>query len=245
VKKILTFLIVFTILIIFLEFYFYCLIPDTLLMPLVGTNAIIVTLILAYISYSQWQKNRLENEVLKEQLKLIIDYLSYMQKSPNQSTLISAKHEKILLSEFIPFSIVNYNSISKLDHNKYITHQFATKELDSQWFNELKNDIIYNPFFPKELFNIIKKLDILEYFISKNYCGNWYNDKEVILPEQQLVLMQGLEKDKLNIKMLRLPYDNNYLKISDIIAIYKEFHQELNKWFYKNNINIDLNINYN
>ncbi|MCW8894435.1 hypothetical protein [Sulfurimonas sp.] len=244
-KKTLIFLIFLSISIIFFEYYFYCLIPEKLLMPLVGTNAIVVTLILAYISYSQWQKSRLENEVLKEQLKLIIEYLNYMQKNYNSSTLLSKKEDKILLSSFIPFSIINYNSLLNLESTKYITHQFKTKELHWQWFNEVNNDIIYNPFFPKRLFEIIIQLDTKKYFMLNDFGSHWCFKQTNCAPENQLVLLQGLDKEELNTKMLKLPYKNDYLRVSDIISIYEEFNTELEKWLKKNNININLNIKHN
>lgn len=244
-KKTLIFLIFLSISIVFFEFYFYCLIPEKLLMPLVGTNAIIVTLILAYISYSQWQKSRLENEVLKEQLKLIIEYLSYMQKHHNLSILVSRKEGKILLSGAVPFSIINYNSLLNLEGTKYITHQFNTKELYWQWFNEVNNDIIYNPFFPKQLFDIIIQLDTKKYFMFNDFGKHWCFEQTDCVPEEQLVLMQGLEKDELSTKMLKLPYADDYLKVNDIINIYENFNKELEKWLKNNHININLNIQHN
>lgn len=214
-------------------------------MPIVGTNAIIVTLILAYISYSQWQKSRLENEVLKEQLKLIIEYLDYMQKHHNFSTLLSDKEDKILLSGGVPFSIINYNLLLNLDSTKYITHQFKTKELHWQWFNEVNNDIIYNPFFPQRLFEVIIQLDTKKYFMLNDYGKHWAFEQTDSPPENQLVLTQGLEKEALDTKMLKLPYKNDYLRVSDILSIYEEFNMELEKWFSNNHININLNIQNN
>lgn len=243
-KKMLLILILISFMTIFIEFYFYCYIPNELFMPLVATNAIVVTLILAYISYFQWQKSRLENEVLKEQLKLIMKYLSYMQEHYNSSTLISKREDKILLSGFIPFSIINYNSLLNLEGNKYITHQFKTKELHWQWFNEVNNDIIYNPFFPKHLFDIIIQLDTQKYFILNDYGQHWCFEQTDSAPEKQLVLTQGLEKEMLNAKMLKLPYNNDYLKVSDIINIYEDFNKELEKWLKNNHININLNIRH-
>jgi hypothetical protein len=246
-KLTLILLILFSILIIFLEFYFYCYIPKDLLMPIVGINAIIVTLILAYISFSQWQKNRLENEVLKEQLKLIIKYLEYMQNKTNDFFLIVKPDERILISTPISFSIINYNSLKELDDNKYFTQQLKRKDFNYQWFNEVNNNIIYNPFFPKKLFNIIKKLDTLNNFMSVDYMKNSYDDIGKFSAEEQLVMMKGFNKDDLNSKsfaMVRIPYDSNFLKIKDVINIYQEFNQELDKWFKENHININLNINY-
>lgn len=246
-KKTLIFLIFLSISIILFEYYFYCLIPEKLLMPLVGTNAIVVTLILAYISYSQWQKSRLENEVLKEQLKLVIEYLNYVQEHSNLSTLISKSKDgdKVLLSGLIPFSIINYNSLLNLDSSKYITHQFLTKELNWQWFKEVDNNIIYNPFFPKNLFDIIIQLDTKKYFMSNDYANHWASEQPNSTPDEQLVLEQGLEKEQLNSKMLKFPYKNDYIKVNDIISIYEQFNNELEKWLKHNHIDINLNIKNN
>ncbi|WP_372999379.1 hypothetical protein [Sulfurimonas sp.] len=246
-KKTLAFLIFLSISIIFLEFYFYCLIPNNLLMPLVGTNAIVVTLILAYISYTQWQKNRLENEVLKEQLKLVIEFLNYMRDNPNHTTLISSNQDdKVMLSGFVPFSIIDFTELSALEENKIITQQLKWNIYAREWFNEVDNNIIKSPLFPKKIFKVLNKLNTSKYFFESGDLGKkWFTEQIIIEPENQLLLMKKME-DKTSGKAswpLVFPYKDGYLKIKDVIEIYNEFNVELENWFIENHINIDLNIN--
>lgn len=245
-KKTLLLLILISLIIIFIEFYFYCSIPNELFMPLVGTNAIIVTLILAYISYSQWQKNRLENEVLKEQLKLIIEFFNYMRDNPNHATLISSNDDdKIMLAGFVPFSIINFTALSLLSKDKIITQQLAWNIKAIEWFNEVDNNIIRSPLFPKKIFNVLNKLNTSKYFLECGDLGRkWFSEQIVIPPENQLLLMKAMEDKNTNKASwpIVFPYENEYLQIKDVINIYNEFNSELTSWFKDNHINIELNI---
>jgi len=245
-KKTLVFLIFLSISIILIEFYFYSLIPDKLLMPLVGTNAIVVTLSLAYISYSQWQKNRLENEVLKEQLKLVIEFLNYMRDNPNHTALISSNEEdKVMIGAFVPFSIINFTELSVLAEDKIITQQLAWNIKAIEWFNEVDNNIIKSPLFPKKIFKVLNKLNTSKYFLE---CGDpgktWFTDGIVIAAENQLLLMKNMERETSGKASCPLvfPYQDGYLRIKDVIVIYNEFNKELESWFKENHIHIDLNI---
>lgn len=245
-RKVLVGLIIFSITVILIEFYFYCYIPDSLLMPVVGINAIIVTLILAFVSYSQWQKSRLENEVLKEQLKLIIEFFNHMRDNPNHATLISSNDDdKIILAGFVPFSIINFSELSVLQKDKIITQQLSWNINAREWFNEVDNSIIKSPLFPKNLFNILNKLNTSKYFLECEDLGKkWFTDQIVIPAENQLLLMKAME-DKTAGKAswpLVFPYEDKYLTIEDVLAIYNEFNTELSSWFKKNHISIELNI---
>ncbi|MDD3598472.1 hypothetical protein [Sulfuricurvum sp.] len=213
-------------------------------MPLVATNAIIVTLILAYISYSQWQKNRLENEVLKEQLKLIIEFLNYMRDKPNHATLISSNpDDKIMLAGFVPFSVINFTALSALPEEKVITQQLAWNIRAIEWFNEVDNNIIRSPLFPKKIFNVLNKLNTSKYFLEFDVGKKWFSDQIVIPPENQLLLMKNMEDTTSKASWpLVFPYQDEYLQIKDVIDIYNEFNRELTSWFEENHINIELNI---
>lgn len=244
-KKALVALIVLSVSIIFIEFYFYCYIPDSLFMPIVGINAIVVTLILAFISYSQWQKTRLENEVLKEQLKLVIEFLNHMKDNPNRSTLIgSVKNDGIGYSKYIRFSIVNYNSLLELSSDKYITQQLKCHSEAPQWFNEMDNEIVFHPLFPIKLFNAINELDTASYIYKHDIPKKWFKENIIIQPEHQLLLMKKLNKDTEGNASFPLvfPYKDDHLKIKDIIIIYKKIDMELKNWFKLNHIDIELNI---
>lgn len=222
--------------------YLSCYIPDKLLMPIVGFLAIIITLIGLYISSTQWQKSRLENEVLKEQFKLITSFLEHIQKNPNAGFTVISRDGKVLMENLIRFSARNYKSLEDLaKKDPYIVKHFPPDYEHTQFFNELNNEIIHNPFFPKDLFRILNKLDTASYFAAGNYSKDWFND-DVVTPEKQFVLENGSKKESLDKKPLRVPYASSHLKLSDAIIVYKEFNNALRLWLQNNHIDIDINM---
>ncbi|MCX7094678.1 MAG: hypothetical protein NTY50_14690 [Methylobacter sp.] len=222
--------------------YLSCHIPDKLLMPIVGFLAIIITLIGLYISSTQWQKSRLENEVLKEQFKLITSLLEHIQKNPNAGFTVISRDGKVLMGSLICFSARNYKSLEDIaKEDRYIVKHFPPDYEHPHFFNELNNEIIHNPFFPKELFQILNKLDTASYFVASDYSKNWFNDDSIAL-EKQFVLEKGSKKESLDKKPLRVPYGSSHLKLSDAIIVYKEFNNALNLWLKNNHIDININI---
>lgn len=245
-KFIIICLILFCIAVISLEWIYYECIPSNLLMPIVASSAIIVTLTLALISYVQWQKNRLELEVLKEQFNLVIEFLNYMKNNPNWFANLTKNDEKILLSSPAVFSISNYLELDNVKKEKKFSQLFTSHS--HQWFNELDNSIVYHPLFPKKLFAILYKLDTNAYMINNlsETSKVFLNGEHNIPVEEQLLVTKNMKKEKLQLanSPILCPYKNDYLSVADVLKVYIEFNVELEKWFKENNItSLELNIN--
>jgi hypothetical protein len=222
--------------------YKICFIPKELIIPTTIIFGFCITLYISYISYIQWEKNRLENEILKEQLKLLLQYFKILSDNPNQFISLVHKDNKNYISYPINFSIINFKDLENFDKNTYITQVYTIKDFQSNLFNEIDN-LIYNPFFPKELFNILIKLDTRKEFIKLDYIKDYYENKITFQENEKIILYLNKNTEKKDFtekEPLLTPFNNKKLQLKEVLKIYEEFNKELNKWLKKNKINLKL-----
>lgn len=216
-------------------------IPEKLITPIIGSWAMLITLIGLYISVVQWQKNRLETEFLKEQFRLVSDYLKHIQNNVNAGFQTVENNGKILIGRVTTFSPINMRELSEYKtDDRFVVIHFPKNLEVLELFNELNTEIIKNPFFPKELSSVLSKLSTRSFFLT-NYGSDWYLD-ESIGADKQFVLMNGAIIDSVDKKPLRIRYKDGYLQISDVLKVYEEFNLALKAWLKRNHINLDLNL---
>lgn len=224
---------------------FLNLIPDKLVMPIMALLAMVVTLSGLAASSIQWEKGRLGNEVLKEQFRLISSYLDYIQKNPNIGFSVSSRDERVLIGMPVRFSAINYKPLEDFGEiDRFVVKHYPPESYFTQFFKELNNEIIHNPFFPAELSRVLKKLDTVTCFIAVDFSRYWVKD-EFVSAEMQFVLEIGSSKENLDKKPLRIPYGNEHLRVSHVLAIYKEFNIALTNWLKHNNLDVNVNLALN
>lgn len=228
--------------IILLYKYYYC-IPDKLITPIVISMGFLITLFISFLSFKQWEKSRLESEILKEQLKLLLNFFEFISKNENRFMTLIHRENRNLISIPVNFSIVNYSFLEKFDSDMLICQEYNINTMEYQMFNEINNEFIDNPIFPKKLFNVLKKLDTKEFFYTFDYIKDYHMSKVTLIENEKVLLRMKDEMKKENFvekNPLLTPYNSDKLRLKHIIKIYSEFNIELQIWFKKNNISLDL-----
>ncbi|MBS1174783.1 MAG: hypothetical protein H6R05_914 [Burkholderiaceae bacterium] len=217
------------------------LIPDKLVMPIMALLAMVATLSGLVVSSVQWEKGRLGNELLKEQFRLVASFLDHIQKNPNLGFPTSSLGGKVLIGEPVCFSAINYKPLEDFgEKDRFVVKHYFSEPYPSQLFSELNNEIIHNPFFPAELSSVLRELDTATYFFVNGYSKSWLQD-EFVSAEMQFVLMVGSKKEDLDNKPLRIPHGHGHLRISDVLAVYKEFNGALADWLKRNHLDVSVN----
>jgi hypothetical protein len=216
--------------------------PDKYLLPSFALLTLTTTIYALYISSLQWEKSRVETEFLKEQFNLVVKFSNHVQLNTNAAFPVVERDGKTLMGACTRFTFLNYKEIKTIDNDLFIVQDFPVEVGNRQIFVELMNDYIDHPLFPRRLQSIISELDFTEFYLNINYARAWFED--VHTPsEKQFVLLNGARKECRDKKPLRIPYKEDYLKVADVVDVYRRFNAELDLWFKENKISDTINRN--
>ncbi len=227
-----------TVLVVFFAVLYIDRIPDKYLIPIVGVTAIIVTLASLLVSTSQWEKGRLETEILKEQFSLIKEFLRYLQENPNSGFELIVKDGSQFIGSNISFSPINFEQVRTIaKQDRFIVMEHPLDIENFQYFNELNCPSIHNPLFPPRLLKSIKKLDTRSYLFPHDYGAEWVLDR---FPLDHQFHIYKKKPEHLDQHGVRIPLGEDFIRIRDVVAVYKEFSKELNYWFLSNHVDTQL-----
>jgi hypothetical protein len=195
-----------------------------------------------YVSYLQWEKNRLEVEFLKEQFRMVCDFFQDIQEKFNGGFEVIEENGKVFMCGLKRFSLISYDSIHDINRDLYVVFPFPLDTKDGECFFEVSSSYLSNPLFPKIILNEIERLRFSR-FHPDYYEKFWLHDEHVPPSKQFVLLFESCKKENLNKKPVRLPYRNDYLKVGDLVDIYDGFNKAVSDWFLDNKISESVSNN--